>query len=114
VRRAAELLPEVEEGTSYGTPALFVRGKFFARLWEDGETLVVRADFDSRDAMLMAHPTLFYLTDHYRAYPAVLVRLGRISPSRLAVVLADAWEFVAPRSLVKARERPAPATKRRR
>ena len=42
VLELARRLPEVEEGTSYGTPALRVRGKFFARLREDGETLVVK------------------------------------------------------------------------
>jgi hypothetical protein len=111
LRKAARGLPEVEEGTSYGTPALFVRGKFFARLREDGETLVIRADFDSRDAMLRAQPKTYYLTDHYRGYPAVLVRLGVISPSGLAAALADSWEFVAPRSLVKTRPL-TPPTKR--
>lgn len=33
----------VEEGTSYGTPALKVRRKMLARLREDGDTLVVKA-----------------------------------------------------------------------
>jgi hypothetical protein len=34
-------LPEVEESTSWGTPALKVRRKMIARLREDGKTLVV-------------------------------------------------------------------------
>ena len=109
VRKAAIGLPEVEEGTSYGTPALFVRGKFFARIWEDGGTLVIRADFDSRDAMLRARPKIFYLTDHYLGYPAVLLRLSAVSATQLAAALSDSWEFVAPRSLVKARNQKAPA-----
>jgi Uncharacterized protein conserved in bacteria len=49
VRRAATRLPEVEESTSYGTPSLKVRGKFLTRLKEDGETIVLRVDFDSRE-----------------------------------------------------------------
>jgi hypothetical protein len=100
VRRAAAGLPDVEEGTSYGTPALRVRGKFFARLKEDGTTLVLRTDFDSRDAMLRAQPAVFYLTDHYRDYPAVLVRLGAVRATQLRELLADSWRFVAPRRLV--------------
>ncbi len=106
VRKAARGLPEVEERTSYGTPALFVRGKLFARIWEDGATLVVRTDFDSRDALLHAQPKIFHLTDHYRDYAAVLVRLAQVSPTRLAALLSDAWEFVAPKTLVKARRAP--------
>jgi YjbR len=49
VRAIALALPGVEEGTSYGTPAFRVRGKFLARLREDGETLVVKCDYHERD-----------------------------------------------------------------
>ena len=42
VREIALSLPGVEEGTSYGTAAFRVRGKFLARLREDGETLALR------------------------------------------------------------------------
>jgi hypothetical protein len=100
VRRAATGLPEVEESTSYGTPALKVRGKFLTRLKEDGETIVLRVDFDSRDAMMRVQPDVFYLTDHYRDYPAVLVRLKAVNRAQLRELLADAWRLVAPRSLV--------------
>jgi hypothetical protein len=44
-------LPDTVEGTSYGTPALKVRDKMFARLREDGETLVVWTDFLEREAL---------------------------------------------------------------
>ena len=100
VRRAVTGLPEVEESTSYGTPSLKVRGKFLTRLKEDGETIVLRVDFDSRDAMMRVQPDVFYLTDHYRDYPAVLVRLKAVNRAQLSELLADAWRLVAPRSLV--------------
>ncbi len=41
VRKFALAWPEVEEGTSYGTPALKVRRKMLARLKEDKDSLVV-------------------------------------------------------------------------
>lgn len=100
VRRAATGLPEVEESTSYGTPSLKVRGKFLTRLKEDGETIVLRVDFDSRDAMMRLQPDVFFITDHYRDYPAVLVRLKAVGRAQLRELLADAWRLVAPRSLV--------------
>jgi hypothetical protein len=100
VRRAAASLPEIEESTSYGTPALKVRGKLVARLREDGETLVLRTDLDSRDAMLRAQPSLFYITDHYRDYPAILLRLKEVRPAQLKDLVEDSWRLVAPRSLV--------------
>lgn len=100
VRQAARELPGLEEGTSYGTPALRVKGKLLARIWEDGHTLVVRVDLDSQDSMLRLQPKIFFLTDHYRGYPAILVRLGVISPKQLREVLLDSWRFVAPKTLV--------------
>jgi hypothetical protein len=38
VRKAATALSGVEEGLAYGTPALRARGKFVARLLEDGRS----------------------------------------------------------------------------
>jgi hypothetical protein len=47
VRQMGLALPGVEEGTSYGTPALKVGKKLLARLKEDGETLVLKLGFES-------------------------------------------------------------------
>ena len=101
VVRAASHLPGVEKGLSYGTPALKVKGKLLARMWEDGETLVLKVDFDSRDAMLKAYPGRFFVTDHYRGYPAVLVRLPKVTDSQLRVLLEDSWRFTAPKQLLQ-------------
>jgi hypothetical protein len=99
----AAVLPGVEEATSYGTPALKVKGKLFARLREDGETLVLRTTPEDRELLLQTWPRVFYLTDHYRDYPWVLVRLAKIRRAHLAEVLEDAWGRVAPLRLRKER-----------
>ncbi|GAA3556047.1 hypothetical protein GCM10022419_040620 [Nonomuraea rosea] len=39
VRRIAPALPETPEKTRYGTPAFSVRGKWFARIKEEGDPL---------------------------------------------------------------------------
>jgi len=98
-RSVALEFPGVEEGLSYGTPALKVRGKLMARLKEDGETLVVRVTPTDRDLLLQFEPTVFFVTDHNRNYPWVLVRLPRIGRRRLAEVLEEAWRLVAPKRL---------------
>jgi hypothetical protein len=103
LQAAAKHLPGVEPGLSYGTPALKVKGKLFARLWEDGETLVLRVDFESRDAMLQSQPGRFFVTDHYRGYPAVLVRLPKVKDAELRTLLEDAWRFTAPKRLLAQR-----------
>jgi hypothetical protein len=98
-------LPETAEGPCYGTPGFRARGKLFARLREDGESLVVRVDPSERDLLLEADPRCFYVTDHYRDYPWVLVRLPVVEADVLADMLERAWRLAAPRRLVEAHER---------
>lgn len=97
----AAALPEIEESVSYGTPALKVRGKLLARLKEDGETVAIRVGIDERDALMQTDPDSFFLTDHYRAYPMVLVRLACVEPDRLEALLVDAWCDRAPKRVVQ-------------
>jgi hypothetical protein len=101
VRRLVLALPGVEEGLSYGTPGFRVRGKFLARLWEDGETLVVKCGDDERDFRMKAEPETFFVTEHYRGYPTVLVRLAKVRQADLQAVLEEAWRRQAPKRLVK-------------
>ena len=100
VCKLATKLPGVEEGFSYGTPALRVRKRFLARLKEDGETMAIKIAFADRDVLLEMDPAAFYLTDHYRPYPAVLVRLSKVRRDVLEQLLAQAWRQQAPKSLL--------------
>jgi len=98
VRKIGLALPGVEEGTAYGSPALKVRGKLLAcvpvsRSAEPG-SLAVRVGFDDRTELLAAAPDVFYVTDHYLDYNAVLIRLSRISPDVLRDLLGMAHKFV--------------------
>ncbi len=102
VARLAAGLPGIEQSSSYGTPALKVKGKLFARLWDDGTTLVLRSPFVVRDHLIATNPRTFFLTDHYTNYPYVLVRLGQVRASELQLLLTDAWRQVAPKRLLSA------------
>jgi hypothetical protein len=98
VRKIGLTLPGVEESTAYGSPALKVRGKLLAcvpahRSAEPG-SLVVRVGFDDRAELLAAAPDVYYLTDHYLGYSAVLVRLSRVTPDALRDLLGMAHKFV--------------------
>src|SRR5580704_3383947 len=98
VRKIGLTLPGVEESTSYGSPALKVRGKLLAcvpahRSAERG-SLAVRVGFDDRAELLAAAPDVYYLTDHYLNYSAVLVRLSRVTPDVLRDLLGMAHKFV--------------------
>ena len=92
-------LPEVERSTSYGTPALKVKGKLFARLKENGEQLVVFVDFMEREALTQENPDVYLVTDHYRDYPMMLVNLAAVPDDELREVLIESWRRRAPKKL---------------
>jgi hypothetical protein len=94
-------LPGLEEGASYGTPALKVRGKLIARL-KDAETLVLRCPLDEKEHLMELEPETFFETDHYKGWPAVLIRLSRVEPAKLRQLLERAWRTQAPKRLVSA------------
>ena len=102
VRQLALVLPGVEEGTSYGTPAFRVGGKLFARFHQDGESLVIKVEYAAREVLMGADPETFYITDHYRSYPWMLVRLSTVHPDALRDLLEEAWLRSAPKRLVAA------------
>lgn len=101
LRAYALALPGVEEGTSYGTPAFRVKGKFFVRLKEDGETIVLKTDFYERDHLMESDPAAFFTTDHYRDYPMVLVRLAAVRPARLHALVLDGWRRLATKRMIE-------------
>ena len=100
VRQIALTLPGAEEGTSYGTPACKVKGKLFARLHQDGESLVIGVDFEEREVLMAAAPEKFYITDHYLNYPWMLVRLSAVRRDEIRDLLIQSWQRAAPTRLV--------------
>jgi hypothetical protein len=102
VRTIALALPGVTEGTSYGTPGLHVRKKLLARLKEDGVTLVLRVNLDEKEHLMEASPDAFFETDHYKGWPAVLVRLPVVDEQVLKVLLIRYWRSLASKTQVRA------------
>ena len=100
--RAAKL-PEVEEGVSFGTPAMKVRGKFLMRV-KDPDTLVFRCTVDEKTMLMEAAPEIYFETNHYKGWPAVLVRLSRVSDAELINCLERAWRLQATASLIAQRQ----------
>ena len=102
VRRIALTWAEVEDGSSYGTPALKVRKKLLARLREDRETLVMLGvPLDKREMLIESQPKIYYFTDHYRDYPTVLVRLSKAKRSHVEPLLRRRWRALASKAAVK-------------
>lgn len=83
VRKLGLKLPNVEESMSYGTPALKVKGRLFVRLHQDLDKIVVAVPFDRREEMMAADPKTYFITNHYREYPWILVSLARVNADAL-------------------------------
>jgi hypothetical protein len=103
VRKAGLTLPDVEATTRYdGSLVLKLRGCFLAGLAvhpsvEPG-TLVVRSTFEDRAWLLDDAPETYYLTDYYRRYPLVLVRLARLTDDALRDLLASSCRLTLAKS----------------
>lgn len=99
IRKTLLALPGVTEKLCFDTPAFYVNKKYFARLREDGETLVLQTL--QRDKWISANPDAFFITDHYFNYDYMLVNLKTVSPEDLAALLLTAWHNRAPKKLIK-------------
>ncbi|HEY2474080.1 MAG TPA: MmcQ/YjbR family DNA-binding protein [Candidatus Cybelea sp.] len=118
VRRIALALPgATEETTKSGNSAWLVRDKFFT--WErplrksdlaalgdkapTGPILGVRTpDLEMKEVLLASNPAVFFTTPHFEGYPAVLIRLPKISTKLLKDVIVEAWLARAPKRAVTA------------
>jgi len=98
--------PGVEATTSYGTPALKVKGRLMARLRTEAEgALALRCDFVDRNILLQVNPQAYFLTDHYVNYPMILVRLDKVRRAELVDLLDRAYRMAAPGKMTKAHDR---------
>jgi hypothetical protein len=102
VRHILLALPEVEEAVSRGSPVFRIKGKMIARLMEDGESLLLKVDYLKRDILINAEPATFYVTDFYRCYPMLLVRLSSVGRDVLGDLLEQAWRATASKRLIQA------------
>jgi hypothetical protein len=96
VREIARELPGALESTSYGTPAFKVGKCLFARQHDESDLLVIKIDPGERSMRMKVDPDTFFITDHYRNYPYMLVRFSMVSLEDLRELLEGAWEQCAP------------------
>lgn len=111
VKRLTADLPEVEESTSYGTPALEVRGKSFCRMWSereherddvhDTDVLVVFCDVEEKAALIESSGGVLFSTPHYEGHGGMLVRLADVDLDDLADHLEASYRRRAPRSILR-------------
>jgi len=117
VRKIALALPETSERPMYGWASWCVRDKLFA--WErplrksdlealgkaapTGPILGVRVEnLIAKEAKLDAMSGVCFTIPHFDGYPAILIRLPKISAKRLEDLIVEAWLARAPKKVAKA------------
>jgi hypothetical protein len=97
----ASELPDVTVSTSYGTPALKVKGKLLTRLRpEDNSLVLLDVVVDEREMLIEADPHTFHTTPHYDGYPIVLAYLQALQPGTARTFLERRWRNIAPKRTV--------------
>ena len=97
VRLVGLAMPNVEERTIHGAMSLKVNGKLMAcpAIHKSAEpnSLMVRVPRMTRSELIASDPRIYYVTNHYAAHPAVLVRLNQLTRRSLKFILLTAWTF---------------------
>jgi hypothetical protein len=128
VRRIALSLPGTSEAEDRFAFSVENAGKQkgFAWVWmerrESGKPRVPRPDVlavrvkgqAEKAALLAGDAERFFSEPHYDGFPAVLVRLPKLTRAQLQKLLEDAWRCQAPRALSTDSTRGAPPRKTRR
>lgn len=101
VRQIALAFPGVQESMTFDSPSLKVSGKYLAQMWRDDESLILSMEIVERDLRIEAEPDIFFITDHFRDWPGVLVRMSELDDDTLRDLIERAWRRRAPKKLVK-------------
>ena len=112
VKAVGLTFPDVEAVIRYdGSPALKARGCFMAGLAShesaEPDSLVVRVNLDERAYLIEDAPETYYVTDYYRTYPLVLVRLAHVVAAALHDLLAVSWRLTVAKARKSRRKDPA-------
>jgi len=112
-RRLGRQLPEAEDHSSPGSVQLRVRGKQFAWTFLDRSeptgprqpvisVLAIRCTAADKESLLASDSDKFFTVDHYRGFPAILVRLAKVDDEELRELLTEGWRCQVPRKMAKA------------
>ncbi len=97
-------LPEVRTGHGGDWISLKVGGKGFGYLWEETETVGVKATIEEQIALVAERPEVFEVQFTAGRFGWVVIHLDRIDYEELFELVAEAWCLTAPKHLVEAFE----------
>ncbi len=109
LRRLALALPGVVAQEQQGHLHYMIEGKGIAWPYLARETpkakrtpqpgkFAIRCSIEEKEMLIETAPEVYFDDDHYRGFPAVLVRLEAISEAELAARLARGREIQAPKA----------------
>ena len=106
-------IPGTDERLWFNEPSVFIHDRFLAKVHKTEEAVTLQVgSMEMRDMMLEAEPKLFYITDHYRKFPFVLIRLKALSARTLKEILNGRAAQLAAMPPIKRRpKKAAPAKK---
>ena len=107
-------LEGAREGLHFRQPAVFIGEEFLTRVHNKEDAVVIlTGSIEMRDVMLEAEPKLFYITDHYRNFPALLARLSQLNTKTLKDLLAPRLKRIAEKTAKKPRKKAVTPAKRK-
>ena len=84
-------LPGAELSTSYGKPSVKVRGKAFLYPGREEGSFALSIPMAEKELLFETDPDTFWETEHYRGWPAVLVRYQSPARDRIEMLIERAW-----------------------
>jgi hypothetical protein len=107
-------IPGTSEGEHYRQPAIFIGEEFLTRIHHKEEAVVIlTGSVEMRDVMLEAEPKLFYITPHYRNFPALLARLAKLDKKTLLDLLKPRIAQIQAAPQKRARKKPMKKTRKK-
>lgn len=105
-------IPGTEERLWFREPSVFIHDRFLAKTHKTEEAVTLQVgSMEMRDMMLEAEPKLFYITDHYRNFPFVLIRLSALTKTVLKDILVGRAAQLAAMPPIKRRLKKSAAKK---
>ncbi len=101
-------VPGAENRLWFNQPSGFIHDRFLAKVHHKEEAVTLQVgSMEMRDMMLEAEPRLFYITDHYRKFPFVLIRLKALTAKVLKEIVTGRAKQLAEMPPPKRPKKPA-------
>jgi hypothetical protein len=100
VRQVALWLPEVVECVTWDSVTFRVRGKMFALLHPDEQSVTVKATPGEQQALIAADAGTFAPAPYVGRFGWVRAQLASVDSTQLRELLIEAWRQTAPKRVV--------------